>query len=248
MSFSTFVDDVKEREKTLTVFAANDESTLSELRDFFEVQNIAVRRGHVEGDEPRDFVVLHQEGDAVAVSTLRDLRQSLFLTDRPSGFGSSFDVDEAPDVVNSLGNTTFSVDCEDRTLLTQISNYVGELAFRAGSGTVHSGIRRISALTEDPSRLALYRKVADAGVETHVYAARDADIPEIGGVSVHVSDADEIASARFDVFDGAGDDASKAAMVAFDQGEDSFRGFWTFEADIVDEIEAYVRETYLDRG
>lgn len=245
MSLSGFVDDVKEREKTLTVFADGD-ATVAELREFFEVQNIAVRRGHVEGEAPGDFVVLHQEGEAVAVSTLRNLRGSLFLADPQSGFEpGSFGTDEGPDVLNSLGNTTFSVDCEGRTLLTGISNYIGELAFRAGAGTLHSGIRRLSALAEDPSRTTLYRRVADAGVETHVYGDRDADLPDLPGVSVHTPGTEEVARTRFDVFDGAGDDAGKAAMVAIEEDRDSFRGFWTFEAGIVDRIDDYVRETYL---
>lgn len=247
MSLSRFVDQVKDREKTLTVFADHDEELFSELRDFFGVQNIRVRRGHVDGTGPDDFVVLHQGDDAVAVSTLADVRDALFIGEA-SGFRPEDRVasDATPDVVQSLGNTTFSVDDEDRLLLTQISNHVDELAVRAGGGTLHSGIRRVSALHEDASRMGLYRKLAEAGVETHVYGDYDADPPAIPRVSIHPEDADEIAETRFEIFDGNGDDASKAALVAIELGRNSYRGFWTFEADLVDDLSDYVRETYLD--
>ncbi|PSQ59238.1 hypothetical protein BRD18_03940, partial [Halobacteriales archaeon SW_7_71_33] len=78
MSLAEFIDDVREREKTLTVFT-DDASVVEALRDFFEVQNVAVRRGETEGDGPEDFVVLHEEGEAVAASTLADVRGGLFL-------------------------------------------------------------------------------------------------------------------------------------------------------------------------
>lgn len=249
MSLSDFVDDVKEREKTLTVFTEDDDEELfSQLRDFFDVQTITVRRGHVEGGGPQNFVVLHQEDDAVAVSTLNDVRDSLFLGEEPASFRRSdaaLPNGKTPDVVSSLGNTTFSVDSEDWMLVTQISNYIGELAFRTGEGTVHSGVRRLSALAEDASRMGMYRKLADAGLETHVYGRGDADPPALPGVSIHPTDDEEIARTRFDVFDGAGDDASKAAMVAIEASSESFRGFWTFEAGLVDDLLAYVRDTYI---
>lgn len=244
MSLSRFVDDAREGEKTLTVFTDDDEELFEELREFFGVQNVRVRHGHVEGTGPAEFVVLHQGEDAVAVSTLSAVRSALFVDEDADFRPGDGDDAETPDVVRSLGNTTFTVDGDDELLLTRIANHVDELAYRTGEGTLHSGIRRVSALVEDAATMSRYRRLAEAGVETHVYGEFDADPPAVPRVSVHPEDADEVAETRFEVFDGP-DAASKAALVAVERGRDSYRGFWTFEADIVEDLAAYLADTYL---
>ncbi len=242
MSLAEFVDDVREREKTLTVFT-DEESIVEELREFFEVQNIAVRRGDVEGDAPEDFVVLHQEGDAVAVSTLSDVRGSLFLGGSVGDArGLQVADGETPDVIGSLGNTTFTADGEDDNLLAQIAHYIADLAFRTGAGAVHTDDSRITAGV-GPRTRDVDRKLLEAGVEVHVYGAPETTIEDS---VVHEADASEFEHARFVVFDGDGDDADKAALVVTTRNGD-YRGFWTFEAKIVDEILGYLRATYGGR-
>lgn len=245
MSLAEFVDDVREREKTLTVFTENG-SIVEELREFFEVQNIAVRRGEVEGEAPEDFVVLHQEGEAVAVSTLSDVRGSLFLEGGVGGDTHGLQVadGDTPDVIGSLGNTTFTADGEDDHLLAQIAHYIADLAFRTGAGAVHTDDSRITVGTGGRTRARdVDRKLLDAGVEVHVYGTPE-DLAE--GTVVHDADAAEFEHARFVVFDGDGDDADKAALVVT-TGNGDYRGFWTFEAKIVDEILGYLRATYGGR-
>ncbi len=248
MSLADFIEDVKSREKTLTVFTPEDDDQLfDELVGFFEVQNITVREGHVEPGGPQNFVVLHQEDEAVAVSTLEDVRETLFIDGGRSGFGGvrvDADESETPDVVTSLGNTTFSADGEDRFLLTQIAHYIQELAWRSGGGRLHSGVQRLSTLREDASAHEICRKLADRGVGVHVYGAPDADVATPPGIRVYPEDDPEVADVRFVAFDGDGDDSRKGAMVATEEEPGSFRGFWTFEASFVDEIIAYLERTY----
>jgi len=240
MSLAEFVDDVREREKTLTVFT-DDESIVGELREFFEVQNIAVRRGQVEGDAPEDFVVLHQEGEAVAVSTLSDVRGGLFLGGSVGETPLRVDDAETPDVIGSLGNTTFTTDDDDDHLLAQIAHYIADLAFRTGAGAVHTDDDRITA---GPVRTRdVDQKLLEAGVDVHVYGT---PVDAVSGVVVHETEADEFEHTRFVVFDGDGDDADKAALVVTTEDGD-YRGFWTFEAKIVDELLGYLRATYGGR-
>jgi hypothetical protein len=234
MSLAEFVDEVAEGEKTLTVFtAAEDERLVAEIEQFFDVQNITVRWEHVGSDGPKDFVVLHQDGDPVAVSTLADVRDSLFLRHDEQGLPVDVALSrgETPDVVNSLGNTTFATDGDDEMLLTQISHYVLELAHGTGSGRLHVGVGGLSDL-----ELAVddaFEKLVRAGVEVHHYGG---DPTEAGdGVVVHDA-ADESTDCRFAVFDGGGEDSRKAAMVAVDPEGGRYRGFWTFEVDLVDDV------------
>lgn len=235
MTLAEFVDDVRQREKTLTVFT-DDESIVEELREFFEVQNIAVRRGSVQGDGPDDFVVLHQAGEAVAVSTLSDIRDGLFLDDRTDGTLVTAAGAETPDVIGSLGNTTFTADGEDDRLLAQIAHYIADLAVRTGAGAVHTNDPRITA--RDGTTPEVDRKLLDAGVTIHAYGTPEAPAP---GTVVHEGAAAS-ERARFVVFDGDGDDADKAALVVATDSD--HHGFWTFEAKIVDEILGYLRATY----
>jgi len=247
MSLFDFIGDVKEREKTLTVFTADDDEQLfTELAEFFEKQNITVRRGEVEGGGPQNFVVLHQESDAVAVSTLEDIRESLFLGGASPRFPGQIRLTEGktPDVLSSLGNTTFRAREEDQYLITQISHYIEEIAWRARGGTIHSGFRTLSELRDDTANYGIYTKLVEAGVDVHVHGESNATFPEDTGFEIHGGATDEITQSRFVVFDGGGDPTDKAAMVAVEEEPGSFRGFWTFDGAFVDEILAYVERTY----
>lgn len=245
MSLSRFVDDASDEETTLTVFT-DDEESYAELGEFFGAGNVRLRRGTVEGTGPTEFAVLHRGEDAVAVSGLSEVRHALLLGEDPDLLPGDRDgTPGTPEVVRSLGTTTFSVDAEDRPVLARIATHVDELAYGAGEGTLHSGIRRVSALVEDAATMSRYRRLAEAGVETHVYGEYDADPPTVPRVSVHPEGADEISTARFEVFE-APDDGRGAALVAIERGGDSFRGFWTFEPDLVDEVAAYLRATYIE--
>jgi len=247
MSLLDFIEDVKEREKTLTVFTADeDEQLFTELADFFEKQNITVRRGEVEGGGPQNFVVLHQESNAVAVSTLEAIRESLFLGGTSPRFPGQIRLreGETPDVLSSLGNTTFRAREEDRYLITQISHYIEEIAWGTGGGTIHSGFRTLSELRDDAANYGIYTKLVEAGVDVHVYGDPDVDFPVDTGFEIHAETTDEVRQSRFVVFDGGGDPTDKAAMVAIEEEPGSFRGFWTFDGPFVDEIFAYVERTY----
>lgn len=251
MSLLDFIEDVNEREKTLTVFTAKeDEQLFGELAEFFEVQNITVRRGEVEEGGPQNFVVLHQEGDAVAVSTLQDVRDSLFLGGSSPQFPGELRLTEgnAPDVLSSLGNTTFTARDEDRYLIAGISHYIEEIAWRARGGTIHSGFGTLSALRDDAASYGIYTKLDEAGVDVHVYGESDAEFPDGTGFAIHSEDTEEVRQSRFVVFDGAGDPTDKAAMVATEEERNSYRGFWTFDGEFVDEILAYLDRTYVQSG
>jgi len=249
MSFLEFIEDVKEREKTLTVFTAADEDDrlFTELADFFSVQNIDVRRGKVDPDGPQNFVVLHQDGEAVAVSTLEDVRDSLFVGGSDPQYSGEpwLTDDETPDVLASLGNTTFTAREEDRYLITQISHYIEEIAWKAGAGTVHSGFGKLSALRDDAANYGIYTKIVEAGVDVHVYGERDVEFPADAAFEVHADDSEEVRRSRFVAFDGAGETEDKAAMIAVEEEPDSYRGFWTFEDEFVDEIIDYVERAHM---
>lgn len=243
MSLLDFIEDVEEREKTLTVFTASDDDQLfTELAEFFEVQNVTVRRGQVEPGGPQNFIVLHQDGEAVAVSTLEDVRESLFLGGSSPQFPAELRLTEGetPDVLSSMGNTTFTAHSDDRFLITQISHYIEEIAWRAGTGTVHSGFQTLSTLRDDAATYGIYTKLVEADIEVHVYGEADVDFPTDTGFRIHPIDAQEIRQSRFVVFDGAGHASQKAALVAVVDEPDTYRGFWTFDVALVDEILDYV--------
>lgn len=241
MSLGEFVDDVTEGEKTLTVFTAEEDDRLvAEVEQFFGVQNITVRWEHVDTEGPKDFVVLHQDGDPVAVSTLSDVRDSLFLRerDRKVPAETSLVRGKTPDVIRSLGNTTFAADGDDRMLLTQISHYILELAHETGGGRLHVGVGPLSDLAFALEDSDMFGKLARAGVEVHVYGGETSEGRD-GEVFVHDA-AGESDDCRFAVFDGDGEDSRKAAMVALDPEGGSYRGFWTFEATLVDDVSGYL--------
>jgi hypothetical protein len=87
----------------------------------------------------------------------------------------------------------------------------------------------------------MYRRLTESPVETHVFGFADGDAVE-SQTTVHLSDGPEIADSWFVVFR---DTDAGAALVATQTGPNTYRGFWTFEHDLVESVAAYVEETHL---
>ena len=248
MSFSTFIDRVGSRDLTLTVVNRTElDPVYSMLEDAFEHQDVVVEEATDE-DAPENEVVLYDAGEAVAVSTLTDVRDSILTVNSDLYITGSRPLEavDTPEVVAGLGDTTFTVEGKQKFLLIQLSREIEAMALAADDGRLHSGFQQLSRLDDERGTLQAYERLGDADIAVHVYGVPDASPLDHPGVDCHGIDAEEIRDSWFVVFACEREDVREAALVALEREPNRWDGFWTFDPDLVAEVTEYVESTYLD--
>jgi len=239
MSLRDVIVDVESRRKTLTVFNPAPDSTIdSDLRSYFADRNVEVRAEETETGRPAGFAVLYRgETFLTATSTdsLRDLMDGLPTDDE----GIGIDAAAHSDVLRHLSETTFTSYSIQR--MVAASREIEDRAWRVGDGSLYAGFQYASTLVGQSD---VYRDLAERPLDVHVYATPDEAPPELTGVTVHAEDDPEIERSWFVVFDGAGADDRKCALLAEERGDREFYGFWTYDPPVVDRIIDHLEQRY----
>ncbi|MEA5389066.1 DICT sensory domain-containing protein [Haloarculaceae archaeon H-GB2-1] len=110
-------------------------------------------------------------------------------------------------------------------------------------GTLHVGFQSARAFRR---QTAVYEHLAtETDLSIHVYVDASWDVPSLDGVAVHAEDADEIGRFWIVAFDGAGDDDAKCGLLATETAPGAFDGIWAYDPDLIDDVDAYLRKTYV---
>ncbi len=235
MTLSAIIDDVTGTERTLWVYDPSDERAVSDLERHFEVQNVAVEETTL-SEGPDDFVVLQDDDEFLAAADLETLRRAVTFE---AGLLDAADFEETrvPDVLKHVNDTTFTAYGKRRMILA--SREIEEQAYRTRGGELHSGFQRLSLLGD---QWDLYNRIADRGVDVHVYGVPDWRPPEVDWLTVHDDETDEIREAWFLAFDAPED--GDCALVATEADENEFEGFWTYDPALTHDVLGYLREEY----
>ncbi|MFB6072361.1 MAG: DICT sensory domain-containing protein [Halobacterium sp.] len=223
MSLRRVVDDVRGREKTLTVYAPADAGVASAVGEYFASQNVAVE--HAVSDPPV-HAVLTDDGEfltAVGPDALRALTRG-----RPRAVGE--EAAYGP-LLEHLDRATFT--SYSRYQMLQASREIEDRAWRAGAGRLHAGFQRLSNV--DAERDA-YERLADSDLDVHVYGAPDVDLGDDVPFAVHETDHEDVRATWFVVFDGGDEMAQSSALIAEEQPDGSYYGFWTYDASLVGDV------------
>lgn len=235
-SIRSLVGDVESGGGTLSVYEPSTPSVTDRLEAHFGPQRVDVELAEsVGGNTPANFAVLHDDGDFVAASDL-DVVESVLAFEAGLVRNPDLDADEYPAVLAHEDTTTFRSYSKPRMVLA--SREVEHAAHRGGAGELRAGFQRLSTMADQWS---LYRRLADRGLDVHAYGVPDWEPPTDAAVEFHRTDDPEIRDSWFVAYDGDGDDARKAALIAVEGDDGTFRGFWTYDADLVDEFFAYLR-------
>lgn len=239
MSFREIIESVNGSRSTLTLFNVEaPPAAVEQVASYLEPQQVRFVTDRTEKGRPTNFVVLHNDDEFVAASDFRDVYTHV---DVETGLHTVTDLDgfEYPDVLRSVDDTTFSEFGKRRMIMA--SREIEKRAWNVDDGRLYTGFQRLP-LVESQQRI--YRKLGASPIETHVYGLPTGDVPESVDVHVHGIDSDEIARSWFVLFDGGGDDEEKCGLLAEEVGENVYSGFWTYRAELVDEILAHLAETY----
>lgn len=254
-SLRDVLDRFDTSEKTLLLLNREGFAPLFDLLESaFEGQSVAVAERNVpEGTE--DLVCLIDDREVVATSPFADLRDAYLLVnfDRYVTGTRPADGEGFPDVLTGLHDVEFTVagypeSNDGKLLLIVVSRFVEWLALRTGAGELHSAFQRLARLGDEYGTLTMYERLADSGVETHVYGTDpEAAVLEDLDVEVHGGDTPDHRRGWVVVFSpddafGDGNEARAAALVAWETGKNRWRGAWTYDPGHVETVREYVVE------
>ena len=243
-SLTEVIETVERERPTLTVYNyGGDPETLATLADHCETMNVGFREGVADPDGPADVALLHRGSDLIEAAPIRSLLGALEVSDSPADLGDRAGSDGAA-LLADLSRSTFGARGASKSFLIDVSHVIEMEAWRTGAGELHAGFQELSRLWTDPESRRIYRRLAESGVDVHVYGVPATESPDWDGVTVHELDTDEIRASWFVAYDGGGDPDRKATLLVEERDPGTYTGFWTYRADRTDGAMAYLDATY----
>lgn len=241
MGLATYIGEVGQRRRSISVYDTGNREGIERLSSFFrdvEVLEVSEHPGILSR-----FSAPVPDRNIVAISTIDELGGDYVLVDPEFEVVGTLPREELdlPEFVVRFDETTFRVAEGNKPLLNEMSRHIERLALRRDAGQLLTGVQELSRLRGEPRTDEMYRQLADSNVDTHVFGRGDSDYSD-REASVHENDAEEIADSWFVVFR---DGDAGAALVAVETGPNTYRGFWTFERDLVEDVAEYIESTYL---
>ncbi len=241
MSLAAEIEYVKHNEKTLLVYNPPPDSTLvSELREYFQNQNVTVHSKQTASGSPAGIAVLQLDDDNVLASVPAAQLQELVDGGALQNADLGVDDSDYHEILSHLKETTFT--SYNKRQMVLISHEIEDRAMRVDNGRLLTGFQYNSKILDQQS---LYEQLGATNLEIHTFGVPDGQTVNIDGVSHHAEDIEEIRLSWFVVFDGGGQDRYKTALLATEQAPNQFYGFWSDDPGIVDRIDAYLDRAYV---
>ena len=231
-SLADQLDAVAADRRTLTVYAAEPRP---EIVDHFEGWNVEVRFGRLPEGTTDGFVTVRRGEEFLGSLDVRVLDA---LLEPPASIGPPGETSGPPleNLLALLDGTTFR--SFDRRQLLAVSREIEDRAWRHGSGRLHAGFQRPTALA---AQRAVYERLAARGLDAHVYFDGAWDDDPIADVAIHTDTEGELGRFWFVVL--AADSVQDCALLAKER-DDRYDGFWTYHADRVAALDEHLRDRY----
>ncbi|SMO52131.1 hypothetical protein [Halorubrum cibi] len=223
-----------------------------------------------EGDRVADaenLVLLVDDNEVIAGSTLEALSDAILFVNSDlyiTNARSPEDL-ELPSVITGLDDTVFTLrgypeSNRQKLLLITISRFIERAALTAGGGTLRSSFQRLSRLEDELGTRRVYERVADGGVDAHLYGVPD-DPPTGLEATIHGGRSSDFTDSWFVVFEPPGGPASVDAETDLARGVNGgvgllavetkpriWHGVWTFDPDRLRAISRYIRRNLSTAG
>ncbi len=248
-SLREFIDRADAPERSLLlVNRSSPDAVRNLLGDLLDTQPVDVEDVEMAG-EGEDVVALVEDGEIVARSPLSALMDSVLLINSDLFKTGTRELTETdlPDVFEQLDDLAFTVrgypaSNKEKLLLIVMSRVIERTAYEHGSGTLRSSFQRLSRLQDERGTREVYRTLGGTDVDVHVYGRCDWEGVRELPVTVHAGDSYEYRRSWFVVFtpdDPAARD-DHVGLVAIEHDRNVWDAYWTFDAETVREIEAYL--------
>ncbi len=235
MTLEQFISAVAVQRKQIIVYAPDEAAVPVEQ---FETRNVTIERRSLPSDGPPGFVVIREDDGFVGSLGLGELQHLLTPPIRrpwSDGVETSYRA-----LFEILDNTLFT--SFDKRQMVAVSREIEERAWRVGHGTLSCGFQSTEALRKQQSVYA--RLVGGTDLDVHIYVGDNQGEWPFDGATFHVESSDEVGRTWFVVFDGSTYTMAACALVAEETEDGRFRGFWTYDEELVHEILSYLTSTY----
>ena len=232
MSLTELIAGVESSEKTLTVINADDD-VVADLRERFADRNLRVETATMNGG-PESFGVLGQTGTFLTAIDLEE------LTEPETQRDPEFVAGTYRPILDHLDETMFTSYSAGEMLAA--SREIEDRAWRIGAGELHAGFQTLDVFSKE---LTTYERLGSKqGLSVHAYAAPEGTLPNLKHVTLHVERNGEIRKTWFVVYDGAGVDDNKCALLAEEREDGDYYGFWSYDPSTVDYMIDHLTSTY----
>lgn len=243
MSLASFVSAHESQQKTLTVFGPDP---IPGLADHFDTPGIEVRWEPLP-DGSESFLTVTQEGEFIGSVPAAAVQALVSPGDPPDPGDAEFDDWALRRLFVLLRDAAFSA--LDRSQLLAAAREFEDRAVRMDEGSLHTGFQRPAPLR---AQADLYTALAaETNLDVHIYLDAEWDVSgaegeesPVPGATVHAETGTELGNYWFVLFDGGPDALSACGLVAEERDERAYYGVWTYDATRVNEVLAYLQETY----
>lgn len=180
MSLKPFIDDLDDARMSLVVVNRRaPEPVQRMLVTLFEDQPVDVSEADLP-DEAEDVVLLLDEGDVVASSSLAEFQEAILLVNSDIYITGARGLEDLtlPRVLRHLDDVPFELlgypeSHHQKLLLITMSRVIERRARRASNGTLRTAFQRLSRIDDESGTRAVYEQLADGPVDVHVYGIPD---------------------------------------------------------------------------
>jgi len=247
VTISAFIDTGPLARRTLTVFNDDEpEPLVRMLRRMVDSPAVEVQAGEMSPESPENAVVVKDaDGTELAVSSISAVGACVLLVNSDLYVTGTRSLDEVdtPAALLHLDEVPFTVTGKRKMLLIELSRYIESLGWQSDDNTLHAGFQYLSRIDDERGTRRVYDRLADSDTDLHLYGLPDR-VPELSeDPTIHTEPRDELRESWFVVNTDCTADM-KGVLLAERTGPSQWRGYWSFGADHVDEISAYLRKRY----
>lgn len=252
MSLEQFLDIPDGSARSLVVVNRTEPEPIQRLvKKVFDPQGLDVSElSDEQYDE--DTVLLVGDGEILASSTLQELENAILLVNSDlftTGTRKLDDV-EVPAVVEGLTDYRFRLrgypeSDTEKFLLVVISRRIEKLAATYGEGTLRSSFQRLSRIEDERGTREVYETLGKTDVDVHVYGRPDWVPSPRFPVTMHGGYKRDFRNSWFVLYnppEEKRDEYDAAVLVAIETEPRVWDGFWTYDADTVETVAAYIRQ------
>jgi len=229
MGFPQLMDEIEAEQKQVVVYAPDE--TGSDLDERLATRNLTVEHRRLPTLTGEAFVVVRDDRGFHGALELADLLE--FLRPPIPRWERRESLSPAYRALYDLLDDTVFVSMDRRQLLAT-SRELEDRAFRTGQGRMHVGFQRADAFD---AQTGVYRELAaETDIDIHVYLPAEAatSLGGIDGLTVHTEPASLIDAYWFILYDDGAGGGQDCALVAEATGERRYRGFWSYDPELVE--------------
>jgi hypothetical protein len=248
MTLEQFVDRVDSGHRSLIVAHESEGETYrSMLSSVVDEGVVSVRADDVERLDDGTVALLDDTGRVLATSPLDELQRTVLFvnSDLYTTGTTSFERFKLPSVIERLDDVPFElrgypVHPKEKLLLIVISRYVEQRAWEAGEGTLRTSFQKLSRIDDERGTRTVYERLTETDLDVHLYGQADWRPSRVMDVTMHAGRSADFRDSWFVVYRPSDGGAGSVALLAIENDDDHWSGFWTFDPDRVRGINRYI--------